>query len=97
MAAFINVLNVLISNLSLSNLPTIILGDFNDDVYDNTHSRVLAVMSNHGYAQLVQSPTTDRGSLIDHIYYNRPAGDTVVEIYDTYYSDNDTVYCSVVL
>ena len=26
-------------------------------------------MTNHGYAQLVHTPTTDRATLIDHIYY----------------------------
>ena len=82
--------------MSLSNLPTIILGDFNEDLSDNTNSRVLHVMSNHGYTQLVQSPTTDRGTLIDNVYYNRQADDTVVEVQDTYYSDHDTIYCSIV-
>ena len=40
-------ITVLTTHMSLSDLPTIILGDFNDDVYDNTHSRVLDVISNY--------------------------------------------------
>ena len=83
--------------MSLSTLPTIILGDFNEDLCDNTHSHILDIMSNNGYTQLVQSPTTDRGTLIDHVYYNRPSDDAVVQVHDTYYSDHDTVYCSVVV
>ena len=83
--------------MSLSNLPTIILGDFNKDIYSNTHSCILDIMSNNGYTQLVQSPTTDRGTLIDHVYYNRPSDDAVVQVHDTYYSDHDTVYRSIVM
>ena len=43
---------------------------------------------------LVQSSTTDRGTLIDHVYYNRPSDDAVVQVHDTYYSDHDTLLCS---
>ena len=81
--------------MSLSDLSTIILGDFNEDLYDDTHSRILDMMTSTGYTQLVQSPTTDRGTLIDHMHYNRPSDDVVV--HDTYYSDHDTVYCSIVV
>ena len=38
-ANFVTILNTLLAHMSLSNLPTIILGDFN--VHDNTHSRIL--------------------------------------------------------
>ena len=84
--------------MSLSNLPMIILGDFNEYLYyDDTHSRILDIMTNNGYTQLVQSSTTDRGTLIDHVYYNRPVlvNDTIV--HDTYYSDHDTVHCSIIV
>ena len=96
-ATYISVLTTIVAHMSLSTLPTIILGDFNEDLYDNTHSRILDIMSNNGYTQLVQSPTTDRGTLIDHVYYNRPSDDAVVQVHDTYYSDHDTVYCSIVV
>ena len=96
-ASFVTVLTTIVAHMSLSTLPTIILGDFNEDLYDNTHSHILDIMSNNGYTQLVQSPTTDRGTLIDHVYYNRPSDDAVVQVHDTYYSDHDTVYCSIVI
>ena len=83
--------------MSLSNLPTIRVGDINDNIYDNTPSRILDTMTSSGYTQLVQSPTTDRGTLIDHTYTNRLVNDVVVQVHDTYYSDHDTVYCSIVV
>ena len=46
-------------------------------------------MSSRGFSQLVQVPTTDSGSLLDHIYYNSIAENTFVDIVDTYYSDHD--------
>ena len=83
--------------MSLSTLPTIILGDFNEDLYDNTHSCILNTMTSSAYTQLVQSLTSDCGTMIDHVYYNRPVNDTVVQVHDTYYSNHDTVYCSIVV
>ena len=94
-ATFVTVLTTIVSDMS--NLPTIILGDFNENLY-NTHCHILDnIMSNNGYTQLVQSPTTDRGTLIDHVYYNRPSDDVVVQVHDAYYSDHNTVYCSIVV
>ena len=91
-------ITVLVAHMSLSNIPTIILGDFNEDLNDNDngHSHILDTMTSSGYTQLVQSPTTDRGTMIDHVYYNRPVND-VVQVHDTYYTDHDTVYCSIVV
>ena len=80
---------------STSNIPTIILGDFNVDLLSQPNSSILTLMSNHGYTQLVTNPTTANGTLIDHIYYNRPTTDIIVQVHDAYYSDHDTVYCSI--
>ena len=46
----------------------------------------MSFMSSHGYTQLVNSPTTDRDTLIDHIFYNDLPSDTIVQVQDTYYS-----------
>lgn len=32
------------------------------------------------FAQLVQSPTTAQGTFIDHVYYNKPSHDVIVEV-----------------
>ena len=75
-----------------------ILGDFNEDILSQPNSRVVSLMSNHGYSQLVTSPTTDQGTLIDHVYYyNGPSSDITVETYNTYYSDHGTIFCSLPL
>ena len=68
------------------------LGDFNEDLLHHLNSPILSFMSAYGFSQLVKSPTTPQGTIIDHVYYKNPP-DNVTK--DTYYSDHDTVYCSI--
>ena len=49
----------------------------------------------HSLSQLVEQATTDRATLIDHVYFSRPSNDVFVQVQDVYYSDHDAVYCSV--
>ena len=75
-------------------LPTVILGDFNENLLPYTSSsRLLQFMSSKGFSQLVKVATTDSGSMLDHIYYNQPCAG-VVEVIDTYYSDHDACFLS---
>ena len=77
-------------------VPTVILGDFNEDMLSTpSSSHTLQLMSSKGFTQLVKVSTTDSGSLLDHIYYNGNAADAVVDVIDTYYSDHDATYLSV--
>ena len=77
-------------------MPTIILGDFNDNLLATSgSSRLLQLMSSAGFSQLVRVPTTDSGSLLDHIYYNGNVEDTFIDVIDTYYSDHDATYVSL--
>lgn len=92
-----SLLSRVINHVKASNIPCVILGDFNEDILHHTDSRIASFMSNHGYTQLVHLPTTDRGILIDHVYYDSLPGNIIVQVQDTYYSDHDTVYCSIPL
>ena len=84
MQQLISMLTRMLNYVSVSNAPTVILGDFNDNVLDKPDSPVVSLMSTHGYTQLVNSPTTAKGTLIDHVYYNKPSGNVIVEVHDTY-------------
>ena len=48
-------------------MPAVILGDFNADLTDGRNC-TLQFMNSHGFSQLVNQPTADNGTLIDHIY-----------------------------
>ena len=54
-------------------------------------------MLSQGYTQLVMQATTDRATLIDHVYFSGQCNGVVVQVRDVYYSDHDAVYCSVPL
>ena len=66
----------------MSCLPCIILGDFNEDIMQNNDNRIVSFMSSSGYTQLVNSPTTARGTLIDHVYYNRLPDNIQIQVQD---------------
>ncbi|XP_073694460.1 uncharacterized protein [Garra rufa] len=70
----------------------VILGDFNEDIL--TSSTIRALMELHGYGQHVQHPTTEKGTLIDHVYV-KDAENISVEIVQTYYSYHQAVIISI--
>ena len=94
---FRTVLSRLLGHMAMCNTPCLVLGDFNEDLLHQPNSSVLSFMSEHGFRQLVKSPTTPHGTIIDHVYYNAPPDNVTIEVKDTYYSDHDTVYCNIPL
>ena len=80
-------MTMLLEYVNNVNIATIIVGDFNDDVMCERGSQV--------DTQLVMQPTTDRATLIDHVYFSGQCNGMVVQVLDVYYSDHDAVYCSV--
>ena len=84
-----------LSHLQSFDVVSFVVGDFNEDLLINTDSQLEALMTECGYSQLVHTPTTDKGTLIDHVYCNSPAPDCVdTHVTDVYYSDHDAVLCS---
>ena len=81
-------------NLMPLGVRTIILGDFNENLLSKQQSDLLHLMGQYGFKQLVKQPTTDSGSLLDHIYYNQnESNDEVyVDVHDVYYSDHDATF-----
>ena len=80
-----------------SNMPTVIMGDFNDNLVDTPITLLTELMKHHGFSQYVTKPTTDGGSLIDHIYFNQLVEDSnqiIIDTHDVYYSDHDSVFMS---
>ena len=78
------------------NVLTFVMGDFNFDIIEDPHHKILTVMKKFGFVQQVKDPTRDSGSLLDHVYVNRNEY-IQIHVVDTYFSDHDTVYISVKL
>ena len=86
----------LLEHVNVVNIPTVVMGDFNDNLYDNG-CQFEQIMLAQGYTQLVMQATTDRATLIDHVYFSKQCNGIVVQVRDVYYSDHNAVYCSVPL
>ena len=99
-ATLITLLRRLLAHLTQSTTPSIVVGDFNEDLLHNPNSALVRLMESSGFTQLVKCPTTPQGTMIDHAYYKDTsctAMSSIVNVQDTYYSDHDTLYCSIPL
>ena len=86
----------------------IVLGDFNEDLYvhqmdegegniemperQGKCEKICTAMIALGYRQIIQEPTYDTGSLLDHIYVRNISMDQT-DVQDIYFSDHDARYC----
>ena len=91
-----------ITNLSrysqIPDMVSAIMGDFNEDLLLKPDSKLAGLMSQFGYSQLIQTPTTDKATLIDHIYCNNLPPECVdICVADVDYSDHDVIFCSIPL
>ena len=99
-ATLLTLLTRLLTHVTLCTAPCVILGDFNEDVLHCQNSAIVSLMSSFSFTQIVSYPTTPQATLIDHVYLRNTTDRSifaVVELQDTYYSDHDTVYCSIPL
>ena len=84
---FIAMVEQLLSSTALLHAEILVVGDFNDDLMGNT-TKISSWFESNGFNQLIDQPTTDQGSLLDHVYFNRVSL-IQTEVCDTYYSDHD--------
>ena len=70
----------------------VVIGDFNDDVL--TSSSICGFMQHEGFVQHVTQPTTERGTLIDHVYVKTSVYDVESIVWPVYFSDHEAVVCS---
>lgn len=98
MLHFLQLLRSLLALMPL-HVPTVVLGDFNDNIFGKQSSLLTSLMEEHRFKQFVTLPTTDSGSLLDHIYFNRHGpsrhGDVHIDVHDVYYSDHDSIFLSI--
>ena len=88
---FIAMVEQLLLSIALLHAEILVVGDFNDDLMGNT-TKLCSWFESNGFKQLIDHPTTDQGSLLDHVYFNGPLP-IQTEVCDTYYSDHD---CTII-
>ena len=75
----------------LKETPTCIVGDFNEDISMTCQRHCSSMLTLIGFKQMVKNPTTDSGTLIDHVYVSQDMTVTT-DSTDCYYTDHDYVF-----
>ena len=86
---FMEAFSCLINRLESLTDKLVILGDFNQDILKDQTS-ILRFMSSKGFVQSVRIPTTEQGTLIDHMYVKGCTG-LKLSVVPTYYSYHEAI------
>ena len=80
----------------LKETPTCIVGDFNEDISMTCKRHCCSMLKLIGFKQMVKKPTTDSGTLIDHVYVSQEMTVTT-DVTDCYYTDHDYVLSAIMM
>ncbi|XP_029933198.1 uncharacterized protein LOC115377526 [Myripristis murdjan] len=70
----------------------VIMGDFNENILKT--SSICKFMGEKGFSQHVTQETTEKGTLIDHVYVKTTQYNVECAVMPTYFSDHEGVLCS---
>ncbi|XP_029934951.1 uncharacterized protein LOC115378676 [Myripristis murdjan] len=70
----------------------VIMGDFNENILKT--SSISKFMGEKGFSQHVTQETTEKGTLIDHVYVKTTQYNVECAVMPTYFSDHEGVLCS---
>ena len=77
------------------NVPTCIVGDFNEDVSITSNTCCCTMLRLQGFRQMVNKPTHDSGTIIDNVYVSQTVNTIQTDVTDCYYSDHDWILCVI--
>ncbi|XP_074521382.1 uncharacterized protein LOC141787083 [Halichoeres trimaculatus] len=92
MSLFKEYLSKLLDQLNPLSNTIVVMGDFNDDILKS--SSMCKFFAEREYVQLVTEPTTERGTLIDHVYVKTTQYEVQSVVWPTYFSDHEGILCS---
>lgn len=75
--------------------PQVFLGDFNEDLLTKPSPIRDYLTNDLHFSQLVLTPTTKYGSLLDHVYVKNCSTETTCHVHDTFYSDHDLTVLNI--
>ncbi|XP_005755922.1 ATP-dependent DNA helicase PIF1 [Pundamilia nyererei] len=86
----------LLDSLEMMNhQPIIVCGDFNEDLMSRGKKPIQELLQSRGYAQLITAATTEKHTLIDHIYISQPYACLQSGVLNTYHSYHNPIYCVI--
>ncbi|KAA0701445.1 ATP-dependent DNA helicase PIF1 [Triplophysa tibetana] len=71
---------------------TVLMGDFNDNILKSLI--IYKFITERGFVQHVTQTTTEKGTLIDHVYVKTTHYDVEARVLPTYFSDHEGILCS---
>ena len=78
------------------NIPTCIVGDFNEDVSITSNTHCCTKFRLQGFQQMISKPTHDSGTIIDqYICVTHTLNTIQTDVTDCYYSDHDCILCVI--
>ena len=77
------------------NVPTCIVGDFNEDVSMTSNTHCCRMLRLQGLQQMINKPTHDSRTIIDHVYVSQIVYTIQTDVTDCYYSDHDCILCVI--
>ena len=78
-------------------VPTCIVGDFYEDVSITSNMCCCTMFRLQGFKQMVNKPTHDSGTIIDHVCMSQTLNTMQTDVTDCYYSDHDYILCLITI
>ncbi|KAL3987772.1 hypothetical protein ACER0C_014887 [Sarotherodon galilaeus] len=93
---FLPQMQCLLDSLEMMNCqPIIVCGDFNEDLMSRGKKPIQELFQSRGYAQLITAATTEKYTLIDHLYISQPYACLQSGVLNTYHSYHNPIYCVI--
>ena len=90
---FIN--NMLEIIAQFQNVPICVIGDLNVDVSVTSNTHCCTMFRSQGLKQMINKPTHDSGTIIDHVYVSHTLNTIQTDVTDCYYIDHDFILCVI--
>ena len=90
---FIN--NMLEIIAQFQNVPICVVGDLKEDVSVTSNTHCCTMFRLQGLKQMINKPTHDSGTVIDHVYVSHTLNTIQTDVTDSYYSDHDFILCVI--
>ena len=88
---FMNLMLEIIAQIQ--HVQTCIVGNFNEDVSITSNTCRCTMFRSQGFKQMVNKPTHDSGTIINHVYVSQTLHTMQTDATDCYYSDHDCILC----
>ena len=90
---FIN--NMLEIIAQFQNVSICVVGNLNEDVSITSNTHCCTMFRLQGLKQMINKPTLDSGTIIDHVYVSHTLNIIQTDVTDCYYSDHDFILCVI--